>query len=82
MALPGRELIVTQWDVNQKHHYPLASSFYELIVTQWDVNKEHWSTSPRFTLELIVTQWDVNMELDLLELYKSDRINSYIVGCK
>ena len=39
MYIKLRELIVTQWDVNEENGGAGNSELKELIVTQWDVNK-------------------------------------------
>ena len=39
MYIKLRELIVTQWDVNEETAAKTAAATKELIVTQWDVNE-------------------------------------------
>ena len=55
-----RELIVTQWDVNNTNTIIKTKQVIELIVTQWDVNEENGGAGNSELKELIVTQWDVN----------------------
>ena len=81
MYIKLRELIVTQWDVNDLHLPVARGGYNELIVTQWDVNNVKISCNQTEQIELIVTQWDVNM-IVAGEGGATTGINSYIVGCK
>ena len=66
-----RELIDTQWDVNNKNLKAVDTWKLELIDTQWDVNVNKDSDSQGKIVELIDTQWDVNT----YKLFKT-------IGCK
>ena len=55
-----KELIDTQWDVNEVNLENKEITISELIDTQWDVNQLFRIYKSGKQIELIDTQWDVN----------------------
>ena len=61
LSLVLRELIDTQWNVNQDLFDALDAEFHELIDTQWNVNVYSSIYYRYCKYELIDTQWNVNV---------------------